>query len=318
MTLFSTFPISGRVFRRFAFGAVAVLAGTTGAFAQTPTDGIMMGKHLICNVLSYSNSHWDTYWEGTLKRKNGNIGTFYNENVTVMSAYGLTKNLNVMAALPYVWTRATAGHFSGQKGLQDLSLWLKYRAVKAEGKAGTFAAFLTGGMSFPTTNYIPDMLPFSIGIRSRTASLKAILHYKIGGFYVTGHGGYMYRSNIHIDRDAYQANGKIYDTHEVEVPNAIDASARLGFINRHVQVEGYLENMTSRNGDDIRRQDMPFPTNKMDMTSVGGMAKVHLYLKNGSFFSVVGQYGRVIAGRNVGESSMYTLGIQHTFNVTGK
>ncbi|MBO9636866.1 MAG: hypothetical protein J7576_01730 [Siphonobacter aquaeclarae] len=318
MTLFSTFPISNRIVRLFACGAVAALSGTGSVHAQTPTDGIMMGKHLICNVLSYSNSQWDTYWEGTLKRQNGNIGTFVNQNVTAMSAYGLTKNLNVMAALPYVWTHSTGGHFSGQKGLQDLSLWLKYRAVKAEGKAGTFAAFVTGGVSFPTTNYIPDMLPFSIGIRSKTASLKGVLHYKLHGFYLTAHAGYLFRSNIHIDRDAYQANGQIYDTHEVEVPNAIDASARLGYINKHVQVEGYVENMTTRKGDDIRRQDMPFPTNKMDMTSVGGVAKVHIYLKNGSFFSLVGQYGRVIAGRNVGESTMYTLGVQHTFNVTGK
>ncbi len=301
---------------RLAFVCIFLLAFRS--MAQTPTDGIMMGKHLICNVASYSNSQWSQYWEGTLKRSNANVGTFTSQNVMLMSAYGLTKNLNVIAGLPYIWNRSNGGHFSRQEGIQDLSVWLKYRAFRAETSLGTFALFATGGISAPANQYIPDMLPYSIGLRSKTASIKGIVHYKIKGFYLTGHAGYIRRSNIHIDRDSYQYDGVMYDTHEVMVPDVVDASARLGYLNKYVQVEGFIDNMTSQSGDDIRRQDMPFPTNKMDQTQVGGMAKVHLYLKNGSFFTLVGQYSQVTAGRNVGQARMYTVGIQHTFNVTGR
>ncbi len=296
---------------------LVILLLAVNLYAQTPTDGIMMGKQLICNVASYSNSQWDQYWEGTLKRRNANVGTFTGQNVMLMSAYGLTKNLNIMAGLPYIWNKSDGGHFSRQQGIQDLSLWLKYRPLKAETSVGTFGLLATGGISIPVNTYIPDMLPYSIGLRSRTASIKGIFHYKIKGIYLTAQGGYIRRSNIHIDRDAYQAGGEIYNTHEVAVPDVVDASARLGYINKYVQVEGFIENMTSQSGDDIRRQDMPFPTNKMDQTSLGGMAKVHLYLKNGTFFSLFGQYSQVTAGRNVGQARMYTLGIQHTFNVMG-
>ncbi len=283
--------------------------------AQTPNDGLMMGKRLICNVLSYTNSSWNQYWEGPLKRDNPNIGTFTSQNVMFMSAYGVTNRVNVIVGLPYVWTNSTGGHMAGQRGVQDLSLFLKWRPVKAVTRAGTFGVLLTGGVSSPVSNYVPDMLPFSIGIHSKTASLRGILNYNLKGFYVTGAAGYTARAAITIDRDAYQADGKIYETSKVIPPDVVDLSGRVGFVNKYVQVEGFVEKATSQRGDDIRRQDAPFPTNKMDLTSAGAMAKAHFFTKGGAFFSVFGQYSQVLSGRNVGQATTYTLGVQHTFHV---
>lgn len=304
-------------FLRRLFFLLLTAAATTEAFAQTPNDGLMMGKRYICNVLTYSNSSWSEYWEGSLQRANPNIGTFTAQNVMFMSAYGLTDRLNVIVGLPYVWTKSDGGHMAGQRGLQDLSLWLKWQPLKVSGGAGTLSGFVTGGVSAPLSNYVPDMLPFSIGIHAKTAVLRGILNYNLKGFYLTGAAGYTARSAITIDRDAYQADGKVYETNQVMPPNVVDASARLGFVSKHVQVEGFLENMTSQSGDDIRRQDAPFPTNKMDVTSVGAMAKVHLFTKSGAFFSLLGQYSQVLSGRNVGQTTVYTLGAQHTFRVGG-
>ncbi|MCY7353381.1 MAG: hypothetical protein LH606_22435 [Cytophagaceae bacterium] len=303
----------------FCLLATGAITGSalSGAFAQTPNDGLMMGKRYICNVLTYSNGSWSGYWEGPLKRSNPNIGTFTSQNVMFMSAYGVTSRLNVIVGLPYIWTKSDGGHMAGQRGLQDGSLFLKWQPLKAKTKVGTFSAFAVGGISVPLSNYVPDMLPFSIGIRSKTASLRGILNYNLNGFYLTGAAGYTARGPITIDRDAYQAEGRIYDTNKVMPPNVVDASARLGFVNKHLQIEGFVESMTSQSGDDIRRQDAPFPTNKMDMTSAGAMAKVHFFTKSGAFFTVLGQYSQVLSGRNVGQATAYTLGAQHTFRVGG-
>jgi hypothetical protein len=295
--------------------AFFLLLTTASAQAQTPVDGLMMGRRYLCNVLNYSNSQWSEYWEGSRLRVNENIGTFTNQNVMVMSAYGLSDDLNLIAGVPFVWTNASAGQFAGQQGVQDASLFLKYRFLKTEGRAGTFRAFVTGGVSAPVSNYIPDMLPFSIGLQSKTASLRGILHYKIGGVYLTAHAGYVARSRIRIDRDAYLFHQQIIESREVPVSNVVDASARLGYLNKHLQIEAYLDRMNSLSGDDIRRQDMPFPTNQMDQTTAGAMAKVHVYTKSGAFFSLVGQVGQVLEGRNVGKARMYTVGVQHTFRV---
>jgi hypothetical protein len=206
---------------------------------------------------------------------------------------------------------------AGQRGVQDLSLFLKWRPVKAVTSAGTFGVLLTGGVSTPLSNYVPDMLPYSIGIQAKTASLRGILNYNFKGFYLTGAAGYTARSSITIDRDAYQADGRIYETNKVLPPNVVDVSGRVGFVNKYVQAEGFVESMTAQSGDDIRRQDAPFPTNKMDMTAAGAMAKGHFFLKSGAFFSLFGQYSRVLAGRNVGQATTYTVGVQHTFRVGG-
>jgi len=287
------------------------------ARAQTPNDGLMMGKRLICNVLTYSNSSWTNYWEGTLKRDNPNIGTFTSQNVMFMSAYGITNKLNVIVGLPYVWTNSTGGHMARQRGVQDFSLFLKGRVYRLETGKTRLSAFVVGGVSTPVSNYIPDLLPYSIGIQSKTASARAILNANVKGFYLTGAAGYTGRSTITIDRDAYQAFGRVIESNRVAVPNVVDVSGRLGFVNKHFQVEGFVESMTSQSGDDIRRQDMPFPTNKMDMTSAGALAKVHFFSRSGAFFTVLGQYSQVLSGRNVGQATAYTLGVQHTFRVGG-
>ena len=41
---------------------------------QTIDDGVMMAKRDLCTGFVYQHDGWDQYWEGTLKRGNGNIG----------------------------------------------------------------------------------------------------------------------------------------------------------------------------------------------------------------------------------------------------
>ena len=75
--------------------------------AQMPTDAIMMAKGQLCVAATYTNDTWDEYWEGTLKRTNGNIGTLTRQTVSPMFALGLNERVNVMAALPWVSTKST-------------------------------------------------------------------------------------------------------------------------------------------------------------------------------------------------------------------
>ena len=162
-----------------------VLLAGSQAVAQSPTDGLMMPKGSLCNMIAYSNSSWDNYWEGANKRSNSNLGTFTSQNVMLMSALGLTDKLNVMVGLPYVKTSASASYLSGQSGLQDLSAWLKYRIIENKSHLGDIKLFATLGGSIPTTNYIADFLPFSIGLHAKTASGRLIINYNNSIRYVT-------------------------------------------------------------------------------------------------------------------------------------
>lgn len=281
--------------------------------AQTPTDGLMMPRGELCNLLQYNYSSWDNYWEGTKKRDNPNLGTVTTQSVMLMSALGLHERVNVLVALPYVWTGSDS-YLAGQRGVQDLSLWLKVRPWEKSLGGHNLYTFVTGGFSTPVSNYVPDFLPLSIGLQSTTFSGRGTLHFTLkNGLYATGQAGYTWRSNIRIDRDAYQFENSLYYTDEVPVPNMFDATLRLGFLNSRIQTEVWLDRFSGLSGDDIRYNDAPFPTNRMQATSIGWMGK---YSIKQLAFSL--SAARVLQGRNVGQSTSISAGVFYLFQVFGK
>ncbi|MFN8355175.1 MAG: hypothetical protein U0Y10_12045 [Spirosomataceae bacterium] len=287
----------------------------TTVFAQTPTDGLMMGKGLNCSVLSYGKSTWEYYWEGSLYRNNENIGKFTGQNVMFMNNYGISNRLNVIVGVPYIWTQASNGNLAGHRDVQDFSAWLKYKALDLKVGENKFAGFVTVGASVPTHHYKNEMLPFAVGMGAKTASVRAALHFKTKiGFYVTGQAGYTLKGDATLDRDSYQYDGKVYPTNVVPVPDVADMTGRIGFLNKRVQVEGFYDYFTCVSGDNIRRQDMPFMTNKMMATSIGAMAKVNWYTSVG-MFTLAGQYSRILSGRNVGDATMRSIAIQYTIRL---
>src|SRR5690349_4491572 len=116
--------------------------------AQTPTDGLMMGKSLFCTGFMYTNDKWTDYWEGTLKRDNGNIGTITTQSLMYYGVYGITGKFNAIVMLPYVKTEASQGTLHSMQGVQDLTIGLKYNFLRLESDDITFRAF--GGLYFST------------------------------------------------------------------------------------------------------------------------------------------------------------------------
>ena len=136
--------------------------GFTALNAQTGEDAIMMSKKYFCGGAMYGYSSWKNYWEGTFKRDNRNLGTVSAQTISVNGIYGIKNNFNVLFSLPYIQTKASEGTLHGLKGLQDLSLWVKWEPISKSVGKGTFSLFGLGGISFPVSNYTPDFLPMSI------------------------------------------------------------------------------------------------------------------------------------------------------------
>jgi hypothetical protein len=290
---------------RLAISLFFALTGCIQVLAQMPNDAIYMGKNTACLAVSYNRSAWDKYWENSMLRENLNIGTLTTQSVMPMLAVGVTKNINVIAGLPYVWTQASAGNLKWQNGVQDASAWLKYRFLN---KSGLSLHAIVGG-SIPASNYIPDFLPMSIGLQAKTATGRFLASYRHQtGIYLTSSAAYTLRSRIRIDRDAYQADGRVYNTNQVSVPNSYDFSARLGYLKKAVQGEAFIEHSACDGGDYIRRNDMPFPTNNMKGTNVGIYAKFQP--KN---IGVNARASHTISGRNAGQSTAFSVGILYQF-----
>jgi hypothetical protein len=297
---------------RIIFFILIIIVSVNKSTAQTSVDGLMMGPGKFCNVLTYGHDKWDHYWEGKLRRENLNIGSVTTQNVMYMGALGIIKDLNVLVGLPYIWTKASAGTLNGQNGIQDVMLDLKWRPLRIKAPLGKFSVMGVLGFSTPLSNYNLDFLPMSIGLHSTTGSLRGILHYQTDmGFFATVQAGYIRRSNIKIDRNSYYTD-KQYNTNEVQVPDAVSFSPRIGYTKPNIIAEIWYDNFYSLDGNDIRRNDMPFPANAMRAEKVGVFALYRFeFLPR---FGLTGAASYTTYGRNVGQSTSYTAGITYVFS----
>ncbi len=278
--------------------------------AQTDLDAIMMAKNQLCAGFQYNHSSWDHYWEGTLKRSNPNIGTVTTQSVALMGNYGIRKNLNLLFGVPYVFTKTSAGTLNGQKGVQDGMLALKWKAVEVKRAKNRFSFFAIGGVSAPLSNYTPDFLPLSIGLHSKQAFLRGMADYQRGKFFVSGSASYHLRSNVKIARTAYYTTEMHY-SNEVAMPNAWYANLRTGYRTSHLIIEAVADRFTTLGGFDIRRNDMPFPSNRMNWTNVGVNIRYEPnWLK---WLSLTAGGMRTVEGRNMGQATAFYGGLFYIF-----
>ncbi|HRF19416.1 MAG TPA: transporter [Chitinophagaceae bacterium] len=288
----------------------------TGAVsAQTDIDGLMMEKNAFCVGPMAGYSSWKNYWEGTLKRDNANLGTVSATQFSIMGNYGLTNKLNILFGLPYIKTKASAGQLKGQKGLQDLALWVKWKAYSEKIGSGRLSLFLIGGYSLPVSDYTADFLPLSIGLESKNLSVRGMADYQRGSWFATVSGTYVRRSNIKIDRDAYYTTEMHY-SNEVEMPDMAAFNFRSGYRDKGLIAEATADNMTTLGGFDITRNNMPFPSNKMSVTRIGFNFKYDMPFHPN--LSLTGNAFTTVAGRNMGQSSGFNAGIFYVLDFSKK
>jgi hypothetical protein len=295
----------------------AILLSAASLQAQTMDDGLMVAKKSLFTGVLYGHDRWEDYWEGTLQRTNGNVGTLTTQNVTWMANYGLFDRLNLIAGVPYVSTRASGGTLAPQKGFQDLSLSAKYRLFDAGGTHGTLRTFLVASYGVPLTDYVADLFPLSIGFQSRRASGRATLHYRINdGLFADATGAYTWRSHVTLDRPAYFTDGQLFLTDQVAMPDVLDYTFRAGYLSRRWMVPISYSRQDTRGGGDIRRQDMPFVSNNMDFSRLEAMARYTLPRPANLAVQVAAD--RILTGRNVGKSTTLSAGLLYTIHFTHK
>lgn len=285
--------------------------------AQTPTDAIMMDKGQICFDLSYFHDSWKEYWEGTKKRENGNIGTLTRHTIAPMFNLGLTSRINFMGGVAYVLTRPSAGQIEGTEGFQNLNLAVKVDILELELGPGMLKILGTAGFTTPISDYVPDYA-YAIGLGCTEGSIRPIVQYKLNnGFYARLQGAYNLRGNCTLPRDYYYTT-QAYFSNEVDMPDAIDYSATVGYSTADEAFRGELfyGGFNTLGGFDIRTQDMGFPSNEMDYTNLGAVIHYYPSIIKGLGVHVSGSY--VLTGRNVGQTTSIGGGVTYYFSLWNK
>lgn len=291
------------------------LSSTTQAICQTDIDAIMMSKNNFCTGLMYSNSSWNKYWEGTFKRNNANLGTVSSQVMGVMGNYGIKDNLNVLFSLPYISTKASASYLNGQNGLQDLTLTVKWMPIEKKIGKGDFSLYGLGAVSIPTTNYVADYLPLSIGMCSNAYSLRLMMDYQVKNLFITGSAAYIMRNQVTINRTAYYTTQMVY-SNQVWMPSVADFNIRAGYRSSTWIAEAVVDITQTNGGFDMRKNDMPFLSNQMNATRVGTNIKYTLSTIKG--LSLIGNTMFTVAGRNTGQTTSLSAGVFYIIDFTKK
>jgi hypothetical protein len=233
----------------------------------------------------------------------------------LMGTYGVNKKLNIIVGAPYVATHATKGTLHDQKGIQDLSVWVKWMFLEKNAGSGVLSLYALGGGSVPLTNYIADYLPLAIGLQSKTLSGRLMADYQQGKFFATLSGTYTWRSNIDVDEPSYYTTS-MHNTNEVQMPNATLFNFRTGYRSDRMILEAVATKMTTLGGFDIRKNSMPFPSVKMNATSIGAHFKYNFSFAEGLSLEGGGSY--TVAGRNVGQSTGFDIGVFYILDFSSK
>jgi hypothetical protein len=293
---------------------VLIALGSASLGAQTIDDGFLMSRTVLTTGVVYAHDSWEEYWEGTRKRSNENIGRLTTQTAMLTGHYGATDKLSLFAMLPYVRTESSQGTLHGMRGFQDLTVAAKYRVLKTPFTGqGTLSAFVGAAAAVPLTDYTPDFQPLSIGSASRRFSGRFTVAFEShDAWFISTSAAHTWRNKVTLDRPAYYTDGQLYLTDEVWMPRVFDYVVSAGYRKGRLYIPVSLIEQRTLGGGDIRRQDMPFVSNRMNFTKVDAFVMYALNIPKVPAVRLGAT--RTVNGRNVGQSTTITGGALYTFN----
>ena len=132
------------------------------------------------------------------------------------------------------------------------------------------------------------------------------------GWFLNGSAAYTFRSNVKLDRPYYYTNGQLYLSNQVAMPNQFNYVLSAGYLKHGFMFPVMLSQQRTLGGGDIRRQDMPFVSNRMNYTKLSGLAMAPIPKLPNLFFQF--SYGHILDGRNVGFYSTISAGLLYTLH----
>jgi hypothetical protein len=203
------------------------------------------------------------------------------------------------------------------QGLQDLTIAGKYALLtRPSTRLGIVQLIGVVSAGMPLTDYSPDLQPLSIGSASRRLSERVTLNLcSPGGWYVNASTSYAWRGHVTLDRPFYFTEDQLFFTDQVDMPNVFDYVASAGYMRGLFGAMASFSQQLMQGGGDIRRQDVPFVSNRMNYSKVAGELMLPIPKTRGAQAQV--SYAYTLDGRNVGRSSTLTVGLSVRLRVPG-
>ena len=92
--------------------------------------------------------------------------------------------------------------------------------------------------------------------------------------------------------------------------NVVDYTVSVGYLKHDLNAWLGFTQQTTQGGGDIRRQDMPFVSNRVNFSRVSAMAMYPVPKINAVAFQF--EVGHIVDGRNVGQSTTFMFGLLYS------
>ncbi len=258
--------------KKLSLFCLSLLTPLAGLLAQGPISGFMPNPGQTDFAITYSEETFDTYYFGRQKQ---NID-LHTRSYNFFLEHGLSQRTAIVLTVPYLKIDDI------NKGLQDGSVFLKYRNFYQAAANGELNLITAVGLTFPLSKY-PTDTQNPIGQRATTFSGRFQAQYKFNsGYFVNLQSGFDFR----VIPDAQ---------------TAIPLLFRMGYGAPWFYIDGWLEYFhTINTGVD---------------TNIGAGSGSRWLRAGGTFFVPVTPYfgafvggAWILSGQNIGLSRRWNVG----------
>ncbi len=296
---------------RLILSIFTMVSISTVSNAQGLLDGFTPKKGDLSVTASYSKSQFDKFYLGSEKADAVPAHDEINQNIfSLYAKYGITNRLSAVVNVPFISADNTSGGADPVNGensisdLQDISIALKLNAHKFNFKKADLN-IITGVTAIIPTGYEPNGI-LSIGSGAFGIDVTAGLHLNTkSGFFSTLLAAYNLRSD---------ADNNLTPGGEFGVPNAFVTTGKIGYASDFIYIEAWADILNTEEGVDIGGSGFRgnFPETNVDYSRVGLTVYKNILPELGVSLG----FGKVIDGRNVGDSTIFSAGL--TYNVSLK
>ena len=274
-----------------------------------------MARHDLLTGNLYTYESWDQYWEGTLKRVNGNIGTITTRTNIWSANYGVTDRLNVIAMRPVRLDPRQSGRAPRHPGLPGHhaggEVQLSRDSRRRNGPSLRAIAVASAGI--PLTDYNPELPPLSIGSGSTRVSGRGTLNLQsTPGWFLNGSTAYTWRSEVAARPALLLHRRPVRD----EQPGGHAQRVRLRR-ERRLHEAGPDDGLLRVAATDAGRRRHPPPGHAVrvqpDEFLQGGRHGGCTRFPSCRTWQVTFAYAYTLDGRNVGQATTFTGGLLYSF-----
>tara|TARA_R110000850_G_scaffold16697_1_gene51737 strand:- start:79194 stop:80003 length:810 start_codon:yes stop_codon:yes gene_type:complete len=251
-------------------------------YTQGKIDGFYRGSGNGTAVLGLGYEDTPNYFIGTERSDIGRT-LYYG---SVFTAYGITKDFDVNASLPFF--------VSNEKlRVQDITLFLKYRLYTIDFENSKLEISTGLGFSTPLSAYETGGLN-DIGQQATVLETRGMVHYQRDtGWFLTLQSGYSFKFE--------------------EVPNSLPFTFKAGRALSNWYYDVWYDYQKAFGGIDYR--GTPRPQNFREFGVDYHKAGVTVYRPLHPQFGMYASFSYVISGRNVFQGASYGIGLVYDFSV---